>query len=275
LTNNGVIDFSTNANTAGAGITFTGATDNSFNFGGGSTTDFQQAAGLTINKGTNNTPVLTFNPGGTITVIGANTVGFLTITNGTFKLAGSGAFSNPVFNVAAYSIPSTGGFWMNNANATVVGQNGNATITGLFRMTLGTFNIGTATGNALGFASGSNINIEGGIISSTGRFGVTASGNAITYNQTGGTITVCTIGNASTTLGSFDLGTGVGIYQHQRRNHRRSARFYRRVRTAGLSQSIGSDGYDNSYGRYGTTWQRCVRCGKSLQHSGCVSRSRC
>src|SRR6185295_16687877 len=44
----------------------------------------------------------------------------------------------------------------------------------------------------------------------TGRFGVTASGNAITYNQSAGTITVCTIGNASTTLGSFDLGTGVG-----------------------------------------------------------------
>ena len=210
LTNNGVIDFSTNGNTAGAGITFTGATDNSFNFGGGSTTDFQQAAGLTINKGTNNTPVLTFNPGGTITVLGANTVGFLTITNGTFKLSGSGTFSNPVFNVAGYSIPSTGGFWMNNANATVVGQNGTGTITGLFRMTSGTFNVGTATGNTLGFASGANINIEGGTIISTGRVGVTASGNAITYNQTGGTITVCTIGNASTTLGSFDLGTGVG-----------------------------------------------------------------
>ena len=34
----------------------------------------------------------------------------------------------------------------------------------------GTFNIGTATGNALAFASGANINIEGGTITSTGRF---------------------------------------------------------------------------------------------------------
>ena len=210
LTNNGSVDFSTNANTAGAGITFTGATDNAFNFGGGSTTDFKQTAGLTLNKGTNNTPILTFSPGGTITVLGANAAGFLTISNGTFKLSGSGAFSNPVFSAAGYSIPSTGGFWMNNANATVVGQTGPATVTGLFRMTLGTFNIGTSTGNALGFAAGANINIEGGNITSTGRFGVTASGNAITYNQTGGAITVCTIGNTSTTLGSFDLGTGVG-----------------------------------------------------------------
>ncbi len=34
-----------------------------------------------------------------------------------------------------------------------------------------------------------------------------ASGNSITYTQSAGTVTVCTIGNASTTLASFDLGT--------------------------------------------------------------------
>jgi hypothetical protein len=210
LTNNGTIDFSTNGNTAGAGITFTGASAASVTFGGGSTTDFKQTAGLTVNKGTNNTPVLSFNPGGTITVLGANAVGFLTITNGTFKMDGSGAFSNPLFNVAAYSIPATGGLWMNNANANVVGLNGSPTLTGLFRMTSGTFNVGTASGNSMGFAAGANINVEGGAINTTGRFGVAASSNAITYNQTAGTITVCTVGNASTTLGSFDLGTGVG-----------------------------------------------------------------
>ncbi|MDX6696266.1 MAG: hypothetical protein QOF02_3869 [Blastocatellia bacterium] len=210
LTNNGLIDFSTNANTAAAGIIFTGATDAAFNFGATSTTDFKQTAGLTLNKGTNNTPVLTFTPGGTITVLGANTVGFLSITTGTFKLSGANAFSNPVFNAAGYSIPAAGGFWMNSANATVAGQNGSPTVNGLFRMTLGTFNIGTLTGNSMGFASGANINVEGGAINATGRFGVAAAANAITYNQSGGTITVCTIGNASTTLGSFDLGTGVG-----------------------------------------------------------------
>jgi Peptidase family C25/Fibronectin type III domain len=210
LTNNGTIDFSTNANTAAAGIIFTGATDAAFTLGASSTTDLKQTAGVTLNKGTNNTPVLTFTPGGTFTVLGANAVGFLTITTGTFKLSGANAFSNPVFNAAAYSIPAAGGFWMNNANATVVGLNGSPTVTGMFRMSQGTFNIGIATGNSMGFASGSNINVEGGTINATGRFGVAASGNAITYNQTGGTITVCTIGNASTTLASFDLGTGVG-----------------------------------------------------------------
>jgi FG-GAP-like repeat/Fibronectin type III domain len=210
LTNNGTIDFSTNSNTAGAGITFTGATDAAFTLGGSSTTDFKQTAGVTLNKGTNNTPVLTFTPGGTITVLGANAVGFLTITTGTFKLSGTNAFSNPVFNTTAYAIPAAGGFWMNNANATVAGLNGSPTVTGMFRMSQGTFNVGTATGNSMGFATGANINVEGGAINSTGRFGVAASANVITYNQSGGTITVCTIGNASTTLASFDLGTGTG-----------------------------------------------------------------
>jgi hypothetical protein len=210
LINSGIINFSTNGNTAGAGITFTGANDAAFTLNSGSTTNFKQTAGVIINKGTNNTPVLTFTPGGTITVLGANAVGFLTVTSGTFKLSGSNAFSNPVFNAAAYTIPAAGGFWMNNANASVAGLNGSPTVTGLFRMSQGTFNIGTATGNSMGFASGANINVEGGAINATGRFGVAAAANAITYNQTGGTITVCTIGNASTTLASFDLGTGVG-----------------------------------------------------------------
>ena len=189
---------------------FTGATDATATFGGASTTDMKQTAGMTINKGTNNTPVLSFLPGGTITVAGANTVGFLTITNGTFKMDGAGVFSNPLFNANAYTIPATGGLWMNNANATVVGLGASPTLAGLFRMTAGTFNIGTGTGNSMGFSAGANINVEGGAINATGRFGVAVSGNAITYNQTGGIITVCTVGNASTTLGSFDLGTGVG-----------------------------------------------------------------
>ncbi len=117
LINNGTIDFSTNGNTAGAGIVFTGASNNSFTLGSSSTTDLKQAVGVTINKGTNNTPVLTFNPAGTLTVLGANAVGFLTITNGTFKIGGTGAFSNPLFNVAAYSISATAALWMDNPNA--------------------------------------------------------------------------------------------------------------------------------------------------------------
>ena len=132
LVNAGTIDLSTNADTAGASITFTGAANASLNNSG--TLDLRT---MTLNKGTSAASMLDFLPGGTITVQGANTAGFLTITNGTFRVAGSGTLTNPVFAAAAYTIPATGGFWLNDANATVVGQNGNPTNNGPLRVTDG------------------------------------------------------------------------------------------------------------------------------------------
>lgn len=206
LTNNGVLDFSTNANTAGAGITFTGPVNNTFS-GTGATTDIRA---ITINKGTSNANILEVTTSNfTVQGVTTDSAGFLTLTNGTFKLSGSFTGTNRVFTAAAYTIGATTGFWLNNPNYTVAGQNGSPTESGLLRITQGTFNIGTATGNSMGFSTGSTITVEGGAVNGTSRFGVAAAANTITYTQTAGTITVNTIGNASTTLGSFDLGTSL------------------------------------------------------------------
>ena len=91
LTNNGILDFSTNANTAGARITFTGAANNTFG-GAGATTDLMT---LTINKGTSNANILEMNPTN-LTVQGVNTdvAGFLTLTNGTLKISGNFTMTN-------------------------------------------------------------------------------------------------------------------------------------------------------------------------------------
>ncbi|MGA9995206.1 MAG: DUF4214 domain-containing protein [Pyrinomonadaceae bacterium] len=204
LTNNGTLDFSTSGNTASAGITFTGVTNTTFS-GTGATTDIRT---MTINKGTSNVntlELLTSN----FTVQGVTTdvAGFLTLTNGTLKISGTFTMTNRVFTAAGYTINATSGFWLNNPNFTVAGQNGSPTESGLLRITQGTFNIGIATGNSMGFSTGSTITVEGGAVNATGRFGVAAATNTITYTQSAGTITVCTIGNASATLGSFDLGT--------------------------------------------------------------------
>jgi hypothetical protein len=204
LTNNGVLDFSTNTNTAGAGITFTTATSNTFG-GTGATTDIRT---LTINKGTSNANILELNPTNfTVQGVTTDVAGFLTLTNGTFKVSGTFTITNRVFTAAGYSIGAATGFWLNNPNFTVVGQNGSPTVAGMFRVSQGTYNIGTSSGNSMGFSTGSNITVEGGAINATGRFGVASATNAITYTQSAGTITVCTVGNTSTTLGSFDLGT--------------------------------------------------------------------
>ncbi|HMK25760.1 MAG TPA: T9SS type A sorting domain-containing protein [Chitinophagaceae bacterium] len=209
LTNNGILDFSTNANTAAATITFTGATNNTFG-GSGATTDIRT---MTINKGTSNANILELNPTN-FSVQGTTTDGapmaFLTLTNGTLKVSGTFTLTGRVFTPAAYTISATAGLWLNNPNFAVAGQNGSPTTSGLLRITSGTYNIGTGSGNSMGFGSGSTIIVEGGAVNATGRFGVNSATNAITYTQSGSpVITVCTVGNASSTLGSFDLGTSL------------------------------------------------------------------
>ncbi len=206
LTNNGTLDFSTNGNTAGAGITFTGATNNTFG-GTGGTTDIRT---LTINKGTSFANILELNPTNfTVQSLNASVPVFLTLTNGTLKVSGSFSFTSLMFTPAGYTIGATTGFWLNNPNFTVIGQGGSPTQSGLLRVSQGTFNIGTGTGNSMGLSAGSTTIVEGGAVNATGRFGVGAAGNAINYTQSGGTITACTIGTSSTTLACFDLGTSL------------------------------------------------------------------
>jgi hypothetical protein len=199
LTNNGTLDFSTNGNTAGAGITFTGATSNTFS-GTGATTDIRT---LTINKGVSTANMLEITTSN-FSVQGTTTDGtpmaFLTLTNGTLKISGNFTLNGRVFTPAAYTIAATAGFWLNNPNFTVTGQNGSPTNNGLLRITNGTYNVGTASGNSMGGGTNAVFTIEGGTFNSTGRLQTTS---AVTYNQSGGTVNVCTIGNASTSNGSF------------------------------------------------------------------------
>ena len=181
---------------------------------------------LTINKGTSNANILEITTSALSvqgTVVDGTPMAYLTITNGTLKMSGSFVLAGRTFTAAAFAIPATGGFWLNNPNYTVSGQNGSSTLTGLgttgtgvpgsaalLRISAGTFNIGTATGNSMGFGNNTTVIVEGGAVNATGRFGVSVATNNLTYAQTGGVITVCTIGNASGALASLDLGQGVG-----------------------------------------------------------------
>ena len=186
LVNAGAIDFSTNSDTAGAGIAFTGATDASLINTG--TLDLRSTNGVTLNKGTSAASTLDLQPGGAITVLGSNTAGFLTITNGTFKISGSSAFSSPIFTLPAYTIPVTGGLWLNDANATVVGQNGSPTNNGSLRVTAGTLNIGTVGSNAMGAGVGAAFIFEGGTTNVAGR--LTSASAFVTYTQSGGSVNI-------------------------------------------------------------------------------------
>ena len=172
------------------------------------TLDLRQTGGLTVNKGSSAGSVLDFSPGGTITVQGANAAGFLTIANGTLKLSGSDTFSNPLFAVAAYTIPATGGLWLSNPNATVVGQNGSPTNNGSLRLSTGTFNVGTTGANVMGAGAGAAFTVEGGTLNLNAR--LTSANTFVTYTQSGGTVNVCSAGGCVATP-SFGFTGGTGV----------------------------------------------------------------
>ena len=204
LNDDGVLDFSTNSNTAGAGISFVSPANAVF--GGMGTADLRS---LTVAKG-NVASVVEVKPA-TLTVQGVDTdsAGFLTLTSGTIRLGGTFTMTNRVFAVPGYTISAAAGFWLDNPNFVVAAQNASGTVAGQFKVSNGTFNVGTGTGNSLGFSTGSSIVIEGGFVNASGRFGVASAGSAISYTQSGGVITACTVGNTSSTLASFDLGTSL------------------------------------------------------------------
>lgn len=197
VTNNGVLDFSTNADTSGAILTFVGPVVNATFGGSGATTDIRA---ITVNKGAGGS--LELNPTN-FTFLGGNTDtgSFLTLTSGTFKISGSFTMTNRLFGAAAYTIPATGGLWLSNPNFTVAGQNGSPTNNGILRVTTGTFNVGLIAGNTMGGGAGAQFIVEGGISNYAGRL---QTASVVSYTQSGGIVNVSTVGNAAATA-SFGL----------------------------------------------------------------------
>ncbi|PYS73925.1 MAG: hypothetical protein DMF69_03455, partial [Acidobacteria bacterium] len=206
LTNNGILDFSTNGDTAGAGITFSKATNNTFG-GTGATTDLRS---LTVNKGSSSASIIEITSSN-FTVLGVNTdvAGFLTLTNGTLKISGTFTGTNRVFTTAAYAIGATTGFWLNNPNYTVAGQNGSPTNNGLLRISQGVLNVGNTLNNAMGGASGAAFTIQGGTVNFAGRLN---TANSVTYTQTNGTVNVSTVGNDASLTASFGLTATTSVF---------------------------------------------------------------
>lgn len=208
LVNTGTLDFSTNADTAGAGITFTGTSNTSFS-GTGAITDVRQ---ITVNKGTSQAAIMELMPSN-FTVRGAitDTVvgGWLVMSNGTIKISGTFAGTSRVFAAAAYTIPATFGFWLNNPNYVVAAQAGNAINSGLFRLSQGNFNQGTLASHSMRSGVGAVFTIEEGTYNAAGQF---SPQNAVTYNQSGGTMNVGIVGNSQSNFGTFELFSAASTF---------------------------------------------------------------
>jgi len=147
LTVNGTFDLS-NGGSSVANVEFKGSSNGTIS-GTGPTCDFYS---ITLNKGSNNTPVLEATR--VITLTAPLSAGNrLTLTNGTFKLS-SASTLEPYFGTQTI-IGATGRLWINNSGAGIncVGTGvsstgaGNATITsgGILQITSGTFGYGSGS----------------------------------------------------------------------------------------------------------------------------------
>jgi hypothetical protein len=131
---------------------------------------------------------------------------FLTLTDGVLKMSGSFTFSNTFFSPAGYTINAHAGLWLNNLNVTVTGQNGTPTLAGSIRVTSGTYNVGTSTGNSLTYDGlFASFTMEGGSCNIAGRFDPQGGGgDEIDFSMSGGTLTVATVGHIAADA-SFDI----------------------------------------------------------------------
>lgn len=203
IVNEGTLNFSTNTNTAGVGIIFTGAENEVFDLSDATFTNLRAGNGLVLNKGTSTTSILWFIPGEPFQVLSGNspTEGFLTITSGTFGIIGLETFNNPLFYATTgnYTIPPNGGFLLDNPNATIVGMYGTLINDGEVIIRRGTYNIGTGTGNESVTNSSGRFEMSGGNLNISGRFRIDG-GDCI---LTGGTMNLATIGHADRTRAAF------------------------------------------------------------------------
>jgi hypothetical protein len=91
----------------------------------------------------------------------------------------------------------------------VAGQNGTATNNGQLRLSQGTFNVGNTAGNALAAGANAQFTIEGGALNVIGPL---QTANAVTYTQTGGTVTTATSAINVSGTGSFDLSSASNTF---------------------------------------------------------------
>ena len=146
---------------------------------------------FTLSKGSDTTTIVNVTGTGLASI--TNTP---TFTSGKLRIQTGGAFTvvNNGFTITAASgIHVNGGTFSVN-NLSIINN-------GLFRLTTGTANIGSASNNELKNATGSICAIEGGTYTGSSR--LIATGGK--YQQSGGTVTLCTVSNTSSTVGNFDI----------------------------------------------------------------------
>jgi hypothetical protein len=196
VVNNGTLiisgNWTNNGSYSGTGtVQFTGS--NGSVFSGSSPTI---VSSLTLNKGTSISSVLDI-------TAGSLSVTTLTFSNGLLRINTGGTFTKSTGNITVF--PFTCGIHVNGGSFST--GNSIQNITGLFRVSSGTASVGTASGNNLLINGTGSLIMEGGSLNISGRL----ENSGATVNISGGTITVNTVGNASGSIGSFNMSATANL----------------------------------------------------------------
>ncbi|MBK7939881.1 MAG: hypothetical protein IPJ82_23600 [Lewinellaceae bacterium] len=181
---------------------------------GAGTVEFNGGNALQTIKGTatTNFNILRVNKGALENILEATalitlnaSVNPLVITSGTFKLSSASTITPFSDDNSATNLATGKGLWNNggtiNSGAFTWYLNG-----GLLRVSAGTVNVGTNAGNSLEYLNNGTLMMEGGALNIAARFVANDPPNSSChYIQTGGILTVFTVGSSSTTRAPFYL----------------------------------------------------------------------
>lgn len=196
IVNNGIINFFTDGNSRvnasfvyGGNVNYTGTgTINNFN-------------NISLSLGTSNTNTLDI----AVPSFSAAT-NFLTLTNGTFKISSTNTATLTPFSAAANISQSTG-LCLNAPNITC-NTGANVTLIGNITLANGTLNIGNAANEDL-IVNGGDLSVSSGVLNVSGKLYTPGINSLCSFNQSGGSIIVPTLGSTNTTNAPFQI-TGVG-----------------------------------------------------------------
>jgi hypothetical protein len=193
ISNAGTFDMSRGGTTLVCDVTFN-KNGNQTLSGAGATTRFRN---IILDMGATKDNILEIT---TDNFAAPNTFLHTRLNNGTLKLSGTFTYSGQPFN-GGQTISANTGIWINNPNVTI-SIAGTTTLNGLLRITNGIFNAGTASNQRIEFQNGSEIIIEGGELNVASRLVGTGTAQ---YTQSGGTVTLNTVGNTSSTLSTLSM----------------------------------------------------------------------
>ncbi len=196
ITNNGTLNFATDANSL-CNVTLSNNGNQTLS-GTGATNTFNL---LTLNMGTSQSNIFDVT---TSNFTAAN--GFLTLTNGTFKLSTTNTVTITPFSVV-YTLPLKGKLWLNSSSATVNTDAG-INLYGAIQVSDGTLNIGNAANEDLA-SYGGVFSLSTGTVNIAGKYYSADINTLADFSISGGTLTIPTFGSTSTTIAPFHIdGSG-------------------------------------------------------------------